>query len=46
MNYQEFKEKYQHEPITEYRNQNEPLVSVCVQTYQRVNYIKQCLKEF
>src|SRR5205809_8020554 len=45
MNFQEFKEKYQHEPVTEYRNyvKNDSIVSVCVQTYQHASYIRECL---
>ena len=33
------------EKITEYANEapGDPLISVCVQTYQHVNYIKECL---
>src|SRR6476619_44433 len=46
MNFQEFKEKYQHKEIVEYPNKvdDKPMVSVCVQTYQQVNYIKECLE--
>lgn len=41
----EFIEKYQKVPVTEYKNKvkNDHLVSVCVQTYQHVNYIRDCL---
>jgi len=37
--------KYQKVPVREYSNQvnKKPVVSVCVQTYQHVNYIKDCL---
>ena len=42
---EDFIEKYQKVPVEEMPNNtpDEPLVSVCVQTYQHVNYIKQCL---
>ncbi len=41
----EFLSKYQKVPVDEFPNRiiNNPIVSVCVQTYQQVNYIKQCL---
>ncbi|MBI6117347.1 glycosyltransferase family 2 protein [Salegentibacter maritimus] len=41
----EFKQRFEHKPVIEEPNlvaQN-PLVSVCVQTYQHARYIKQCL---
>jgi glycosyltransferase involved in cell wall biosynthesis len=46
MDLQEFKDKYEHKKVEEYPNQVEqkPLVSVCVMTYQHVNYIKDCLE--
>ncbi|REE83096.1 glycosyltransferase involved in cell wall biosynthesis [Lutibacter oceani] len=46
MNLEEFKLKYQKQPVIEYSNSvsDTPLVSVCVQTYQHVNYIKECLE--
>lgn len=45
MNFQKFKEKYQHKEVTEFPNHmvNDPVVSVCVITYNHVNYIKECL---
>lgn len=45
MNFQEFKQKYEHKKVEEYPNRvsANPLVSVCVQTYNQANYIKQCL---
>src|SRR6478735_1262142 len=45
MNFKEFKEKYQFKEVEEYPSKanTNPLVSVCVQTYQHVNYIKECL---
>lgn len=45
MEFKEFKEKYEHNPVTEYPNQviAEPLVSVCVMTYNQVSCIKECL---
>ncbi|REE83097.1 glycosyl transferase family 2 [Lutibacter oceani] len=46
MNLEEFKLKYQKQPVIEYSNSvtETPLVSVCVQTYQHVKYIERCLK--
>ena len=40
-----FIKKYQKKEVKQYPNKvlNKPLVSVCVQTYQHANYIKQCL---
>ncbi len=45
MNFTDFKEKYQKTPVEEYPNNasHQPLVSVCVQTYQHANYIRECL---
>jgi glycosyltransferase involved in cell wall biosynthesis len=45
MNFDKFKETYQKTPVFEYPNTvtKKPLVSVCVMTYQQVNYIKECL---
>ncbi|MBC9798485.1 glycosyltransferase family 2 protein [Sinomicrobium weinanense] len=45
MDFQEFKEKYQHKEVTTNSNkvENTPLVSVCVQTYEHAAYIRQCL---
>lgn len=45
MNFQKFKFKYQSKTVKENINEvdNQPLVSVCVQTYQHFNFIKQCL---
>ncbi|MGO2103616.1 MAG: glycosyltransferase [Psychroflexus halocasei] len=42
----EFKSKYEVKPVIENKNlaPKNPLVSVCVQTYQHVNYIKSCLE--
>lgn len=45
MNFIEFKEKYEKVPVFEYPN-NVPenvTISVCVQTYQHVGFISQCL---
>ena len=46
MDIKAFKEKYEHKPVAENLNNvsNKPLVSVCVQTYQHVNYIEACLE--
>lgn len=45
MNFVEFKEKYEQEPVREWPNAvtQLPVVSVCVQTYQHCDYIKKCL---
>jgi glycosyltransferase involved in cell wall biosynthesis len=45
MDITEFKKKYEHKKVVENENQvsHRPIISVCVQTYQHVNYIKQCL---
>ncbi len=45
MDINEFKKTYEHKKVVENDNQvtQQPVVSVCVQTYQHVNYIKQCL---
>lgn len=45
MDINEFKKTYEHKKVIENDNQvpPNPLVSVCVQTYQHVNYIKECL---
>ena len=41
-----FLEKYQKVPVEIYPSKvvSQPLVSVCIQTYQHANYIKQCLE--
>jgi glycosyltransferase involved in cell wall biosynthesis len=41
----QFKEKYEHKAVDHFPTQvkNNPMVSVCVVTYNHVNYIKQCL---
>ncbi len=45
MNYHEFLNKYQKKEVIVHQDisEQQPVVSVCVQTYQHVNYIKQCL---
>ena len=45
MDIEEFKDKYEHKKVKEYTNSvvKNPLVSVCIQTYQHENYIKECL---
>lgn len=45
MDFKSFQKKYQKKPVQENLNEvnDEPLISVCVQTYQHVNYIRQCL---
>ncbi|SNR75981.1 glycosyltransferase family 2 protein [Lutibacter flavus] len=46
MNLEDFKLKYQKQPVIEYANsvKESPLVSVCVGTYQHASYIKDCLE--
>lgn len=45
MDFEAFKLRFEHKPVQEYPNQVgvKPLVSVCVMTYNHVNYIKHCL---
>lgn len=45
MTFEEFKNEYQKVPVEEYPNQapENPMVSVCVQTYQHAPYIRECL---
>ena len=45
MNFQEFKEKYEKVPVEHYpyKVDDNPVVSVCVQTYNHEPYIKECL---
>lgn len=45
MNFKAFEDKFEKKPVTEVPNKliDLPIVSVCVQTYQHSNYIKQCL---
>ena len=45
MNFEDFKKKYQKVESKEFWNSviENPIVSVCVQTYQHVNYIRECL---
>src|SRR5699024_1992341 len=46
MNFQEFKQKYEHIKVTEYTHQahNNPVVSVCVLAYNHEAYIEDCLE--
>src|SRR5699024_118323 len=46
MDFQDFKDAYQKIPIGHYPNNvpEDPVVSVCVQTYQHVDYIEDCLE--
>jgi glycosyltransferase involved in cell wall biosynthesis len=45
MNFEDFKKKFEKKLVTDYPNgvTPQPLVSVCVQTFQHKNYIKTCL---
>ena len=45
MDFIDFKTKYEHKKVVKNNNSAplKPKVSVCVQTYQHVNYIKECL---
>jgi glycosyltransferase involved in cell wall biosynthesis len=45
MNFESFKPKFQKVPVEHYPNEvpEEPMVSICVQTYQHADYIKDCL---
>lgn len=45
MNFSQFLDKYQKVPVEHYPHKvcQEPLISVCVQTYQHANFIKACL---
>lgn len=45
MNYNEFLKKYQKKQVIVHQDsiEQKPVMSVCVQTYQHANYIKQCL---
>ncbi|MEP1305334.1 MAG: glycosyltransferase [Balneola sp.] len=45
MDFSEFKRVYMKLPVHEYPNEvvSEPLVSVCIQTYNHAQYIKECL---
>src|SRR3954469_1879083 len=46
MNFTDFKAKFQRKVVEEFLNSvpDNPLVSVCVQTYQHIAYIKDCLE--
>lgn len=45
MNYEKFKQTYQKTPVYEYPNRvdKNPVVSVCVMTYQQIDYIEACI---
>ena len=45
MTFEEFKAKFEKVPVDTFPNQvpDNPFVSICVQTYQHVNYIRECL---
>lgn len=45
MNFKDFKDLYQKKEVQEYPNEvsQKPLISVCVQTFQHEDYIKDCL---
>lgn len=46
MNFQEFKKRFQKQPVKEYPNNvsKKPRVSVCVQTFQHKRFISECLE--
>jgi glycosyltransferase involved in cell wall biosynthesis len=46
MNFIEFKSKFERFPVQEYPNKvlTNPLVTVCIQTYNHENYIKSCIE--
>lgn len=46
MDFQEFKDKYQKVPVKHYSTEvaENPAVSVCVTTYQHVDYIEECIE--
>lgn len=46
MNFQEFKSHFQKKPVKEYPNKvpRNPIVSVCVQTYNQIAFIENCLE--
>lgn len=46
MNFEEFKSKFEKEPVETINNETllKPLVSVCIQTFNQVNYIGKCLE--
>lgn len=45
MNFKQFKEQFEHSPVKIFRNEvgPDPVVSVCVQTFNQAPYIAQCL---
>lgn len=45
LEFERVKQKYKHKPVDEYPNKvpENPVVSVCVQTYQHADYIRNCL---
>lgn len=45
MNFEDFKEKFERSTVKENNNRvsSAPILSICVQTYQHKNYIKECL---
>ncbi len=46
MNFEEFKNRYEHKEVQEFPNKTtkQPLLSVIVLTYQQVDYVKECLE--
>ena len=46
MNFLEFKKKYQKKEVAEFPNsvKNDPVVSVCVQTYNQIDFLPVCLE--
>lgn len=45
MNFNNFKDKFQKKPVREYPNHvsPNPVISICIQTYNQVNFISECL---
>ena len=45
MNFEDFKKEYEKVPVYEYPNSvhKQPLISICIQTYQHASYIRECL---
>ena len=46
MDLKAFQSKYEHKPVVENKNRvsKNPMLSVCVQTYQHIDFIEACLE--